>query len=463
VSHNLDVNSMPPLLARWFGFRTPVDRRTYVLTGVLLMLVKYFLDGTIAWAFTGQWWAPWRYLWPLWSIRMAQFAGAPATLYLCLGLMTLPFFWIGVSMSVRRAANAGLPALVGLGFAAPGVNFFVMLALSLAGSASDTTWKERPTSREDETPMVRSALTAVVVATMVGVIMGVASARGWFSYGFMLFFATPLVMGVTSGYLTNRPAPRPLYVGLCAAVLSTLLTGGALLLFALEGVVCVAMAAPIALAIALLGALIGRAIAIHGRPATASMLVVLASMPLLGFSESRVGTPVLHEVRTMIDIDAPPDTVWENVIGFADLPAPSDWVFSTGIAYPMRARVTGAGVGAIRSCEFSTGAFIEPITAWEPGRRLAFDVLSQPPAMREWSFYAAVHPPHLDTLLRSRRGEFRLIRRQDGGTRLEGRTWYTLSAAPSLYWCVWSDAIIHRIHGRVLAHVKRLSEAPRSR
>ena len=178
----------------------------------------------------------------------------------------------------------------------------------------------------------------------------------------MLFFATPLVMGVTSGYLTNRPAPRPLYVALCAAVLSTLLTGGALLLFALEGVVCVAMAAPIALAIGLFGALIGRAVAIHSRPATASMLVVLASMPLLGFSESLIATPVLHEVRTTIDIEAPPDAVWENVIGFADLPAPSDWVFSTGIAYPMRARIAGAGVGAIRSCEFSTGAFIEPIT-----------------------------------------------------------------------------------------------------
>jgi hypothetical protein len=66
-------------------------------------------------------------------------------------------------------------------------------------------------------------------------------------------------------------------------------------------------------------------------------------------------------------------------------------------------------------------------------------------------------------LLRSRRGEFRLIRRQDGGTHLEGRTWYTLSAAPAFYWCVWSDAIIHRIHRRVLAHVKRLSETPTPR
>jgi hypothetical protein len=31
--------------------------------------------------------------------------------------VTLPFFWIGVSMSVRRAADAGLPPFLGLGFA----------------------------------------------------------------------------------------------------------------------------------------------------------------------------------------------------------------------------------------------------------------------------------------------------------------------------------------------------------
>jgi hypothetical protein len=450
---------MPNLLALWFGFREPIDRRTYVVSGVVLMIVKYLLDATVAWTVVGAWWAPWRYLWPLWSIRMAQFQAAPGALFLYLGLMTLPFFWIGVSMSVRRATDAGLPPLVGLAFAIPGVNFFTIFALSLVPSVPATAWTSSEPLGRDESPIVQSALTAIVVATLLGVAMGLASARGWFVYGFALFFATPLVMGVTTGYLTNRPAPTAIYVTLSAAVLSTFLTGGALLLFALEGFLCIAMAAPIALTIVILGALIGRAIAIHGRPATASLLVIAASLPLVGATESLTQAPVLHEVVTAIDIDAPPDEVWPNVIGFAELPPPSDWLFATGIAYPMRARIAGAGVGAIRSCEFSTGAFIEPITAWDPGRRLAFDVRSQPPAMREWSFYAAVHPPHLDTMLRSRRGEFRLMRRPDGGTHLEGHTWYTLTAAPTMYWRVWSDAVIHHIHERVLAHVKRLSEA----
>jgi len=448
----------PSLLSLWFGFSRRVGRRSYLLSGVVLMLAKYLLDALVAWAVTGQWWSPWRYLWPIWSVRMAQFLVAPGALFVWLGLMTLPFFWIGISMSVRRAADAGLPPFLGLAFAIPGVNFFVMLALAIAPSSPSARWSEDTPLDEYAGPVLRSALIATVASTMLGLAIGTLAAHRWGGYGFMLFFATPLAMGVIAGYLTNRLARSPLSTTVVAAVLATALTGGGLLLFALEGVICIAMAAPIALTIVIIGALIGRAVAIYGRPATASMLIAVVSLPMHGFGEALTETPVLHEVVTTIEIDASPDVVWAHVIGFSDLPAPTDWVFSTGIAYPMRARINGAGVGAVRSCEFSTGAFVEPITAWEPGRRLAFDVRSQPPAMKEWSFYASVHPPHLDTLLRSRRGEFRLTRRPDGRTHLEGHTWYELTAAPTMYWRVWSDAIIHRIHAQVLAHVQRLSE-----
>jgi hypothetical protein len=58
----------------------------------------------------------------------------------------------------------------------------------------------------------------------------------------------------------------------------------------------------------------------------------------------------------------------------------------------------------------------------------------------------------------SRRGEFRLVALPGERTRLEGSTWYTLSIFPEQYWTVWGEALLHSIHGRVLAHIKRLSE-----
>jgi hypothetical protein len=46
----------------------------------------------------------------------------------------------------------------------------------------------------------------------------------------------------------------------------------------------------------------------------------------------------------------------------------------------------------------------------------------------------------------------------DGKTLLEGTTWYQNRFWPAVYWHFWSDYIIHRIHQRVLVHIKTLSE-----
>jgi hypothetical protein len=133
-------------------------------------------------------------------------------------------------------------------------------------------------------------------------------------------------------------------------------------------------------------------------------------------------------------------------------------IFRAGVAYPLRARIVGHGVGAVRYCEFSTGAFVEPITAWEPPALLAFDVTTNPPPLREWSPWR-IHPPHLDNFLVSHGGRFKLIPLPGGGTRLEGTTWYEHRMWPRQYWRWWSDFLIHRIHRRVLEHVRSLSES----
>jgi hypothetical protein len=64
----------------------------------------------------------------------------------------------------------------------------------------------------------------------------------------------------------------------------------------------------------------------------------------------------------------------------------------------------------------------------------------------------------LDGSFRSTHGEFRLVPLADGTTRLEGRTWYKLDIYPHAYWTLWSDWLVHKIHGRVLRHIKRLAE-----
>jgi hypothetical protein len=150
--------------------------------------------------------------------------------------------------------------------------------------------------------------------------------------------------------------------------------------------------------------------------------------------------------------------VFARVVSFPDLPPPQEWLFRTGIAYPTGAAIDGRGVGATRLCRFSTGTFVEPITAWEEPSRLAFDVVAQPLPMQELSPWDRVWAPHLESGFVSRRGEFRLAPLPGNRTRLEGSTWYELSLEPAWYWTLWSDVIVHAIHGRVLEHAESLAE-----
>ena len=85
-----------------------------------------------------------------------------------------------------------------------------------------------------------------------------------------------------------------------------------------------------------------------------------AFLPLMMSAERAVSPPApMFAVTTAVDVDAPPDVVWQNVVTFSDIPAPDDWVFKLGVAYPLRARIAGSGPGAVRYCEFSTGPFVE--------------------------------------------------------------------------------------------------------
>jgi hypothetical protein len=163
-------------------------------------------------------------------------------------------------------------------------------------------------------------------------------------------------------------------------------------------------------------------------------------------------------VNTSIDIDAPPGRVWAGVVAFSEIPPPREWLFRAGIAYPVRAVIEGEGPGALRHCVFSTGEFVEPIEVWDEPRVLEFSVRSNPAPMREWTPYSRIDAPHLEGYFVAERGRFLLTPLPGGRTRLLGSTWYRNAMWPMAYWRLWSDAIVHRIHLRVLGHIRAVAE-----
>jgi uncharacterized membrane protein YhaH (DUF805 family) len=420
------------------------------------MAFKYALDAALIWRFAGVFWRPVDYLNPLWSAREQVLRGAPSWLAPVLVVITLPFLWIGVSMTLRRAVNAGISAWNSLLFFVPVVNYVLMAVLCVLPVATQARPHVGPSTSPTVDDRLTSALLGVAASigiTLVTVGIGIYLKR---AYSTGLFLGVPFTIGYISSYIYNRRFPRSVGESIVIAVASVTVAGGALIVFALEGLVCAVMALPLAFALALPGALLGRLVARQSVEPGAGVGMALL-VPLFVAVEPRPAPPA-HEVVTVVDIAAPPDVVWRYVVSFPDLPPPTERLFRMGVAAPTRARIVGTGVGATRYCDFTTGSFVEPITAWEENRLLAFDITAQAPPMTEWSPYHDVNPPHLDGYFRATHGEFRLTPLPGGRTRLEGRTAYVVDMFPQRYWTLPAGRIVAAIHERVLRHIAALAE-----
>jgi uncharacterized membrane protein YhaH (DUF805 family) len=443
-------------LRLWFTFEERVDRRTYLLSGLALAALKFAGDLLIVWAGTGQMWDPFEYQSSINRLLNGPLKDAPPWVLVTMVAWSIPFLWIGISMSMRRALDAGFTAWFALLFFVPGIKYLLMAGLSIAPSqAPSEEGQERPRPYERRLP---SALMAIAAGTVLGLGLLACSVFLFDNYGAALFLGMPFIVGAVTAWLFNRRYPATAAETQQVVIMTMACVGGATLATAAEGALCLIMAAPLGIGLGIMGAWLGRNLALFDHEPVYHVLVGVMAMPLAASLDDRVPVPELREVRTSIEVNASPEQVWKNLIKFPPLPEPNDWVFRAGIAYPMRGEIRGEGVGAVRYCYFSTGAFVEPITRWEPGRRLSFDVASQPRPMEEWSPYADITPPHLDGYFESKRGEFRLIALPGGRTRLEGSTWYVMKIQPAMYWSLFGDAFIHRIHNRVLEHIKENAE-----
>ena len=300
-------------------------------------------------------------------------------------------------------------------------------------------------------------LTAVIITLLICIPLMIWSIYGIGEYGIALFMLIPLLMGMCStiifGYGNEITSAQARHIGF----LTLMIFGCGLIVFALEGLICIAMAAPFAILLTWVGTIIGYQI-VTKKPNQSlnSILILVIVIPLFAFSESQT-TPPVKPVITSTIITATAETVWKNVIAFPELEEPYEILFKIGISYPMKSEIKGEGIGAVRYCQINTDDFVEPITHWEENRLLVFDVLEQPAPLKELSFWD-VNSPHLHDYFVSKKGQFKITDLGNGNVELEGTTWYYHNIKPDFYWRLWSNLIIHKIHKRVLNHIKDVSE-----
>lgn len=458
-------NDWKPRLADLWDFRGTMVRTPFLIWASILCTLKIFIN--LAWlpeSATGSR-MPFAVFFHVLNSHPGMGLKLPPGDLLALCLSSIPFVWAGLVLTVRRLRSSGLHPAWSVCFFIPFAKFILFASLAALPPAGTERELRRPGWMGRLIPAGRScAFVSALLTAVVGVAFVGLATKGFGSYGYALFLGLPFFFGMTTSLLYGFHQPRD--IGSCMAVttLSLLLACGLLILMLMEGAICLVMAAPFAFVAGLLGTLVGWLVQktywdAHG-DRTASLAMIVLMLPGAMSLEAILPVPnPLHEVTTAIEIAAPPETVWRNVVTFPDLPPPAEWIFRTGLAYPTRAVIDGRGTGAIRRCCFSTGDFIEPITVWDEPRTLGFSVTRNPPPMSEWNPFGRVDAPHLHGFMVSERGQFHLVDLGNGRTRLEGTTWYRHGLQPAGYWRLWSDFIIHRIHDRVLTHVKNHSES----
>ncbi len=458
---------MASKISQLFSFTGTVSRGTYAVIGLFGFAIKHNLDRFVASLFFHRPWNLFNYWIPVRDVvRITQVGGPEAKFLATMVAIALPFIWIGTVLTVKRLRSAGLPLQLVMLFFLPFLNLLFFLVLSLVPER-ERTYTEITNSRELLLRVLpANAMGSAAVSLLVTVPLGFATAflgsKVLMNYGWGLFVALPFSMGLVAAILYGYRQPRTFGGSVGVACLSVSLLGLALLALAVEGIVCLIMALPIAIPLAFLGGACGHRIQRRRwfqQDAPVFVALFLLFAPGVECGEHVIARPSpVFMVRTQIDVRATPQQVWNQVIAFTEIPAPTEWMFRAGIAYPIRAQMFGSGPGAERHCVFSTGSFVEPIQVWDAPRLLKFSVTSNPPPMEEWTPYSRIDPPHLHGFLVSEGGQFLLTPLPDGGTRLEGTTWYRHGLWPSPYWRLWSDSIIHGIHLRVLRHIRDEAE-----
>lgn len=321
---------------------------------------------------------------------------------------------------------------------------------------------DRRSIRETLSEITRTSTFQVIAGTLAGVgiilLAVLISALVFRAYGWGLFVLTPFVVGFTTGYLVNRYELQTMKTTNALVLLAAALGCLGLIMFALEGLICLILASPLAALLAIGGGATGRRAARLGKEPSGPLYCV-ALLPLM-FAADAISPPdALMLTDESIVINAPAPRVWQAVTSDDPIREAPPLVGRLGLAYPERGHLAGRGVGADRSGYFSTGVAREKVTEWQEDRTLGFVVLEQPPAMTEMSPYRHVHAPHVNGYFETGETRFELERLGADRTKLTILAAHRLRIDPVIYWEPIARWAAQSNTRRVLRDLKLKAEA----
>lgn len=269
-----------------------------------------------------------------------------------------------------------------------------------------------------------------------------AVARTWTSYGWSLVVVLPLAAGLAIGAAKARES-RTLKCAwaLMAVALLVVLT----VTSGIAGVFCTVVLVAVSLVPLVLGILLGRHLRARllrmGVRSWTVLALALMVLPVPGlFLEATAGpTGPVEEVRTVRVIELTPDEAWSHLTFYEDVRLPRPWLARLGLPHPLYTEGDPDRVGAVTRCVYDGGWLRKRITAREPGRRLAFEVIEQ----------HGIEDRSIELV----DGSFELVPTGDGRTRITLTTRYLPLLEARAFWRPWEHRTTRALHEHVIAGV----------
>lgn len=277
-------------------------------------------------------------------------------------------------------------------------------------------------------------------------------AVGSFWFGMLVF---PVLFGFAMQLVYDPTGERSKGAVFVASLVVIGALVAILLFFAVETVICVAIASVIFLPLTFVGIVIARATRLIQSPDVTdvfrvSFVIVPVLAHLFGFQLSlQQGT---YTVSTQMRIDAPPEAVWAQIMDFPTVRADERlWTIShnlLGATQPIASYVEGD----IRHADWTLGVhYEEHLTEVIPARAMSWDL----------HFGDDFHMDGFDTHLSPNSEQMRLthgrytLQAEAGATQLTLETDYTLRTPLNAYVSLWGERFLQDNHSAVM-HVLKL-------
>jgi hypothetical protein len=285
-----------------------------------------------------------------------------------------------------------------------------------------------------------------LVLAIGGGVLSTAALLAMGSWGVALWFAVPFAAGALLGYRVR--------CGVFMLVLLALVVAGSLIMgmvsMNVAGVFCGLVLAGMFIGPILIGTLLGSLLRSILKASKFSQrwhlpVWILLAVPMTaGLIEGRPGTRhAIESIETTATLPVDAATAFESIMFYEEVRHPPPLILRIGLAHPLFTSGSSQRVGDVKSCIYNKGHITKRITAIEPARRLAFEVIEQDIGYE------------IDVRLVGGAFEFEPL--PDGSTRITLVTEYEPLLNPRWCWRPFERYAVHTLHEHVIEGMRRLA------